>query len=216
MKQLISTIILVFGFGFSAFAQNAISNCAAIKVTGGGVVEAGAPMTFTANVTGKTKSLSLEYEWKVSAGEIASGQRTASITIDTTGLSNVNITAEVQVKGLYENCPNTASEIGSVASKPIGCPFDDFGRLSKYDVYARIQNLYVALDGYTGAQGYIINYGTEKEIIDRKIQIKKAIEFLNLDANRVTMIRAGDRERGIRSIVWIAPPGAEPPTPDME
>src|SRR4051812_40414256 len=100
MKQIIFTMILALVFSISAFAQNTNSLCAKIEVTGGGVLQPGEGMNFTANVTGTTKNSTLEYEWKVSSGIIASGQGTFSITIDTTGLENTNVTAEVKIKGL--------------------------------------------------------------------------------------------------------------------
>jgi hypothetical protein len=215
MKQIFFALILVFGFGFSVFAQTENSLCAKTPGTAG-VVEAGTPMKFVATVSGKTENLKLEYEWKVSAGTIISGQGTCSIVVDTTGLAGgTNITAEVTVKGFPECCPNTASETGSIAVKPIIEPFDYFGKLANDEVKARIQNLYVELGNNPNAQGYIINYGTDNEISARERQIQEAVRFLKLDANRLTIIRGGANPRGTGawSMVWIVPPGAKPPTP---
>lgn len=214
MKRIIFATILALVFNFSAFAQNALSNCAKIEVSGGGVVQPNEPMTFTANVTGLTKNSTLEYEWTVSNGTISSGQGTPSITIDTTGLSGTNITAEVKIKGLYDNCPNTASETGSVAPKLIGCAFDEYGKIPDNEVKSRIQNLSVSLEDNPNSQGYIINYGTDKEMANRERQIQRAIRFLELDANRVTIVRGGENPNGgVWTRVYIAPPGAEFPQP---
>ncbi len=215
MKQIIFALILALFFSLSTFAQTENSLCAKTLGTAG-VVEAGTPMKFVATVSGKTESLTLGYEWKVSAGTIVSGQGTCAIVVDTTGLAGgTNITAEVTVKGFPECCPNTASETGSIALKIEGDPFDDFGKIPKDEVKARIQNLYVALANNPNAQGYIITYGTEKEIVARERQIQEAIRFLKLDDKRLTMIRGGANPigTGVRSIVWIVPPGAKPPTP---
>lgn len=218
MKQIIFALILALFFGFSAFAQNTNSLCAKIEVSGGGVVSPSDPMNFTANVTGLTKNSTLEYEWKVSAGTIASGQGTPLITVDTTGLArDTNITAEVRIKGLYDNCANTASEVGSVISnKPVcGMPLDNFGKLSNNDVKARIDALYIALKNEENAQGYIINYGTDEEVAAREKQIQKAIDFLKYDANHVLIVRGGENPmgKGVWTKAWIVPPGAEFPQP---
>jgi hypothetical protein len=216
MKQIFFTFILALFFSFSAFAQNQNQLCSKMPGTGG-VVEAGTPMKFVATLSGKTDNLTLEYEWKVSAGTIVSGQGTCSITVDTTGLADgTNITAEVTVKGLPEGCPNMASETGSIAvPKIIGEPLDRFGKLPRDEVKARMDALFVALGNEPNAQGYIINYGTDKEIAAREKIFRDAIAFRKYDVSRITFIRGGANPNGegIWTIVWIVPPGAEPPTP---
>lgn len=217
MKQIFFAFILALLFCLSIFGQTQNQLCAKTEGTGG-VVEAGTPMKFVATVSGKTEGLILEYEWKVSAGTIASGQGTCSITVDTTGLANgTNITAEVTVKGFPENCPNTASETGSVVVRKItGDTSDKFGKLPNDEVRARLDALFVALGNYPNAQGYIINYGTEAEITARERLIRNHIAMRKFDANRIKFVRGtaetplGER---IWTVIWIVPPGAAPPTP---
>jgi hypothetical protein len=209
MKQIISIFVLVLSFGISAFAQSTNSNCATITVSGGGVVSAGTPMTFTVNIADLTDTAKLKYEWEISNGTIASDREAPTITVDTTGLfSDTKITAKVKVIGLPENCSNTASESGAIVPRCI-LPriFDEFGRLSNNDVLARIQNLYVELDNNSDMQGYIINYGSENEFAARKRQIESAISRLKLDSSRVTIINGGTnpRETGIWTRVYIVP-----------
>ena len=215
MKQIIFTIFLALAFSFSAFAQNTSSLCAKIEVTGGGVVQPGEPMNFTANVTGTTENSTLEYEWTVSLGTISSGQGTSSITVDTTELRGVNITATVKIKGFNSNCVDEASEIGSVATPPIcRCIFDEFGKLPNDEVKARIQNMYVELGNNPNAQGYILNYGTETEITNREKQTKKAINYLKLDSRRVTDVRCGANlysDKAVWTKIFIIPPGLNAP-----
>ena len=217
MKQIFFTAVLALIFSFSISAQTENNSLCAKTPGTAGVVQAGTPMKFVATVSGKTDGLTLGYEWKVSNGTIMSGQGTCAITVDTTGLADgTNITAEVTITGLPSCCPNVASETGSVVRGRQPVPFDEFGKLANDDVKARIQNLYVELGNNPNAQGYIINYGTDKEIAAREKQIQNAISFLRLDANRLTMVRGGANPRGESgawSIVWIVPPGAEPPTP---
>ena len=218
MKQIILAALLALIFSVSAFAQTENNSLCAKNPNAPGVVEPGTPMRFVATVSGLSPDVKIGYEWKVSAGTIVSGQGTCAIVVDTTGLSNVNITAEVTVTGLPACCPNTASETRSVASKIRNELFDEFGKLANDDVKARIQNLYVELGNNPNAQGYIINYGTDREIAVREKQIQDAIKFLNFDGRRLTMIRGGANPRGTGawSKVWIIPPGGEIPMPDQD
>lgn len=184
-------------------------------VVGGGVVNAGEPLNFTANVSGGTAT-SITYNWTVSNGRISSGQGTPSISVDTTGLEGQNVTATVEIGGdLCDNCVKTKSETGSIREKPKAREFDNFGKLPDDEVKARIQNLYVALNNDPNSQGYIINYGTPKEIAAREKQITKAINFLKLPADRVTIVNGGANPSGagVLTRVWIVPPGAENPQP---
>ncbi len=162
MKQIIFTLILVLGFGLSVLAQNEKPLCPTIEVVGGGVVTPGEPMNFSVKISDEAKTPDLEYEWTVSQGTIVRGQATTSIVVETTGLSGQNITAQVKVKGLGENCANAASEVGSVAQKPSGDPLDKFGKLSNDEVKARIDALFITLGNEPNSQGAIINYGTDE------------------------------------------------------
>jgi hypothetical protein len=216
MKQIFFAFLLALFFSLSILGQAQSPSCVKTAASGG-VVEAGTPMKFVATVSGKTDNLTLEYEWKVSAGTIASGQGTCSITVDTTGLANgTNITAEVMVKGFPEGCPNTASETGSVVVLKLPLEIlDEFGKLPPDEVKARMDALYVGLGNYPNGQGYIINYGTDKEIAAREKLIRDAIAFRKYDANRITMVRGGANPNGtgVWTKVWILFPGATPPIP---
>jgi hypothetical protein len=195
-----------------------ICSCPTLDVSGGGVVEAGTPMNFTANVSGGTSG-DVTYNWTVTNGTISSGQGTPSISVDTTGLANgTNIQATVEIggSGLCADCPRTASETGSVSVRIIPARLiDEFGKLPDDEVKARIDALYTALGNEPNAQGYIINYGTDREIAARERQIQKAIAFRKYDPSRVTIVRGGANPNGagVWTKVWIVPPGAENPTP---
>jgi len=192
--------------------------CPSLDVSGGGQVPPGQPMSFTANVSGGTTG-DITYTWTVSAGSITSGQGTPSISVDTNGLSNgTNITATVEIggAGLCADCPRTSSETGGVIVTVVPPRLiDEFGKLPDDEVKARIDALYTALGNEPNAQGYIINYGTDKEIAARERQIQKAIAFRKYDPSRVTIVRGGANPNGagVWTKVWIVPPGADNPTP---
>ncbi len=215
MKQIFFLTILALFFSFSVFAQTEKSPCPTIDVAGGGVVKPGEQMNFTVNVGEEAKNLNLEYKWTVSKGTIIAGQESQTITVDTTGLPDIFLTATVEIKGLPENCPNTFSEQVEYLPRPSSLLLDEFGNFSTNKVKARIEAMYLKLENEPNSQGYIINYGTDKEITNRERQIRKAIDFLKYDSSRVTLVRGGRNANGVGvwTKVWIVPPGADNPQP---
>ena len=65
------------------------------------------PLIFTATVSGVEQDKKLEYEWRVSRGEIKSGQGTPSITVEVKR-DGTGVGAVVRVKGLPEGCGEEA------------------------------------------------------------------------------------------------------------
>jgi len=125
-----------------------------------------------------------------------------------------NITATVTLGGVC-SCERTASETGGIdRPRVVSRETDRFRTLSNDDVRARIDNLYIELSNDPTAQGYIINYGTARQIAARERQIRNAISFRRLDASRVTLVRGGDDGSGVESVFFVVPSGAEPPTPE--
>lgn len=92
---------------------------------------------------------------------------------------------------------------------------DEFGKLPADEVKARVDALYITLGNNPNAQGYIINYGTDKEVAAREKQIRDAISFRKYDPSRVTMVRGGANPNGagVWTKFWIVPPGADNPNP---
>ncbi len=217
MKKFPLLFCLVLFLATGVFAQNNQSlNCPTLDVSGGGFVEVGETMNFTANVI-DPENRQFEYIWTISdGGKIVAGQGTPSITVEL--IAEQNITVTVEVKGFPEGCPNIQSDnLGCGLRPPKPRLFDEYGSLTNGDFKARFQNLFVELGDDSWAQAYIINYGTDREIARREKQIRDAITFLNLDAPRVTLVNGGanPRGKGVWTKVWIVPPGAENPTPDM-
>jgi hypothetical protein len=193
-------------------------SCPSLTVTGpAGVTAPGETMTFTANVSGGSQDTPITYNWTVSAGTIVSGQGTPSISVEAPRDGTTNITATVEIGGLQPgcDCPRTQSETGVVSAPPTYNEVDTFGPLSNDDVKARVQNFYTTLANNPTAQGYIITYGTPREIAARRRQITNAITFLKLDPSRVTFVDGGDKGTGVETHFYIVPPGATPPTPSQ-
>jgi hypothetical protein len=215
MKRFIFISTLVLGFALSIFAQNGKSPCPSIDVSSGGVAKPGEPAVFTAEVKNAINLSALVYEWTVSHGQIVSGAGTPTITVDTTGTGGFSITATVVIKGLPENCENTRSETNGGDLKPNATLVDEFGRLPDDELKVRLDEMYLKVGKDPNLQGYIINYGTDREIAAREKQIWKVTYFRKYDPSRVTIVRGGANPngKGVFSKVWIVPPGADNPQP---
>ncbi len=190
--------------------------CATIDVTGpSGVTTAGDPMTFTANVSGGTSS-NLTYNWTVSSGTITSGQGTPSISVATTReMAGTDVTATVDVAGqCSETCPR--SDSASAPIKPIEGPLlvDEFGKLANDDIRSRLDSFFAELSNNPTSQGYIINYGTDREMTARERLITNHINFRGFDRSRITLVKGGAHDSGgVHTKLWRVPPGADNPTP---
>jgi hypothetical protein len=193
-----------------------VCECPSLSVSGpAGVTLPGDAMTFTANVVGGTQQ-SVTYNWSVTAGTIESGQGTPSITVRTDqSMADGNVTATVNVGGLDPdcNCPSEASE-----TAPVGridhVLVDEFGPLSNDDVRSRLDTFFAELSNNPNNQGYIINYGTDREIAQLERLITNHINLRQFPRERITLVNGGpspDGER--RTKLYRIPPGAENPAP---
>ncbi|NOT46992.1 MAG: hypothetical protein HOP17_04490 [Acidobacteria bacterium] len=179
-------------------------------------------MTFTANVSGGSAS-NLTYNWTVTAGTITSGQGTPSITVATTReMANSSVTATVDVGGQCAEavaaggtkCPSTASETGGIADYQKPVLVDEFGKMNNDDIRGRLDAFFADLSNNPNSQGYIINYGTDREIAAREKLITNHINFRNFDRSRITLVRGGAHDSGtVHTKLWRVPPGADNPTP---
>jgi hypothetical protein len=194
-----------------------VCECPSLSVTGpAGVTNPGDSMTFTANVSGGSQQ-SVTYNWTVSAGTITSGQGTPSITVATDrAMAGGNVTATVDIGGTDPSCSctTTASETAPVAPAPSSELVDEFGKLPNDDIRSRLDAFFQVLSNNPDNQGYIINYGTDREITARERLITNHINFRNFDRSRITLVRGGASPDGEpRTKLYRIPPGAENPAP---
>lgn len=189
--------------------------CPTLTVTGPSEITApGGVMTFTANLSGGS-SEDYTYNWTVTAGEIIEGQGTPSIRVQTTAdMAGQNVTATVEVRSATcTTCNRSESETGAIQPRPTAREVNSFGPATPDEIKAQLDPFFIELNSDPTSQGYIINYGTDKDITRREKQIRDAIKFRKYDINRVTFVRGGDTGEGIRTRFLIVPAGAEPPTP---
>jgi hypothetical protein len=94
---------------------------------------------------------------------------------------------------------------------PKAIKFDEFEKATNGYVKMIMDTFFVELSNNPATQGFIINYGTEREIAKREKQIRVSIAFRKFDASRITFVR-GEYRKVIKTDLWLVPPGAEPPT----
>ncbi|PYS84010.1 MAG: hypothetical protein DMF67_07010 [Acidobacteria bacterium] len=189
--------------------------CPNITMSCPDVQQAGAPITFTASMSGGTPGVSPVYNWKVTAGTILSGQGTQTITVDTAGLAGQPIGATVEVAGYNLEC--RASCQSSVPAPPNPTKFDEIGEIQRDDEKARLDVFAIELQNSPGAQGYVIAYGSRNKRFGTGQQRgERAKDYLTrtrgIDASRVVVVDGGQRPTGTMEL-WIVPPGASPPRP---
>jgi hypothetical protein len=218
MKNTLLILSFLLFFASGVFAQNTQGlNCPTVDVSGGGVIESGEPMTFTASVENYDLS-KLTFKWTVSGGEILEGQDTQTIKVSTKKYSRINITATVEVKGLPEGCLAMESETGSAGCKCSPVLFDEFSIPTSMIDKARLDYLVSELTSEAVSHIVIIEYfkrTTPENTVKRKI--RKITDYLinqkKLEKSRFT-ISVGESDED-RTKFWIVPPGAENPTPEM-
>lgn len=97
-------------------------------------------------------------------------------------------------------------------AKPTARQIDEFDRAANGDVKARMDNFLIELANNLDSEGFIINYGTPREISIRKSQLITAMKFRKYDQTRVTFVDGGFYKT-VKTEFWMVPPGAEPPIP---
>jgi hypothetical protein len=176
-------------------------------------VTLGAPVTFTANLSGGTAGITPVYNWTVTAGTIISGQGTPTIQVDTTGLGGQAITANLSVEGYNLNCPATCTV--QVPRKISSTMIDYYPPIRLNDEKARLDNFAIQLQNDPNAKGYVVVYGGAKaKPAEKQGRIKRAYDYLvntrGLSADRIITMEGGTREVTTTEL-WIVPLGADPP-----
>jgi hypothetical protein len=197
--------------------------CPTVRVSCPEAGDEGAPLTFTANVSGGDQNVTPTFNWTVSAGTISSGQGTSSITVDTTGVGGQTVTATVDVGGYSRDCSTSSSCTTSVGKK--GAPAVKFGEYVTPDLSAnkaQLDKFVNALQADPSAQGYLIAYGgrTSRPEDAQKAADNATDYTMNtrkMDGARTLSGVGGYREKPTVEL-WIAPAGGAPPmaTPTVD
>ncbi len=211
-----SIAMLLLFAAFQASAQTPLSDCPDVKVSCPDSVQAGADLTFIADVSGGPSGVTPTFNWTVSTGSIKSGQGTSTIVVDTTGTGGQTVTATVDVGGFARECSTSSSCTASVEEK--AAPAVKFGEYVTRDLSANAEKLdefVLALLNDPEAQGFIIAYGGKTSRPgDAQKAADNATDYTmntrKLDGARTLSGVGGYREEPAIEL-WIAPPGGAPP-----
>lgn len=153
-------VILVLGLLTLASAVRAQtpSTCGIVAVEGPAEVDVNMPLRLKARISGLNHIQNPEFQWVTSAGTITTGQGTDEITIDTTGIGGMVLTATVSLSRVPVGCAVSASITVTVSPPPVACglAFDQYGDLKFEDETARLDNFAIQLMNEPSAVGYIL------------------------------------------------------------
>lgn len=185
-------------------------------------------VTFTA-VPDVQSPIPLKFAWRVDNGTLTGGQGTPTITVDSKGMGNGVINAELDVNDdVYDGrCRQTISVPTDVEALPPDVPTpkaftcDEFISKSADDDKARFDNCVIQVQNMPDAKLYVVIYpGTDKASRTRNTYerlSKRALDYMvrtrGLDPTRVQFIKGSSRERTTYKM-WVVPPGAQLPPID--
>ncbi len=203
MKRLFTIPLIIMLFGIAAYSQtNEKPVCPSISITNPPErVNPGEVMTFTANITGLDLQ-DHEIVWSIDKGRIIQGQGTPILIVDSTGLSQEAIIAEVKLKGIRGGCRNSAIGFGTISSGIRIYDLDEFGDLPDGDIEARIDSIAGQLEEDKFAKVYIINYGSSEKIDYRKTLVTNYFSLRNIQNSRYEFVDGGE-ENSIRTRIFI-------------
>jgi hypothetical protein len=205
--------------GGTSFAGPGVDQCPRVTVSCPvDVVPIGAPLTFSADISGGDPAVTYTFRWVVSAGVITGGQNTSSITVDTSALGGQPLKATVEVGGFPVPCDRKAScssQLAYICILPR--KLDEYGDITIGDEKARLDNFAIELQHDPNAIGYIIVYGgrRSREGI-AKTRASRArnflVEYRGVAPERLAWIDGGYRE-DLTTELYILPRGVPAPTP---
>ena len=175
---------------------------------------AGAPIDFTATVTGGTPNVPQVYNWVVSAGTIISGQGTNSIKVDTTGLAGQSVRATLSIGGYGLDCSDSCTIQFPV---PLECrKFDEFPDIQRNDEKARLDNFVIDLQNDPSATGYVIVHpGSKGRPGEVSARTNRILDYLinsrGMDKQRIVTV-VGSQRPELLVELWSCPQGAKRPT----
>lgn len=190
-------------------------------------VTEGDPVTFVA-IPDVTSPIPLRYVWHISNGKVTSDLGKPTITVDSTGVGNKTIDAELDVNDdVYDGkCRQviTAPPVPVTTPSPVPTPTsiicDEFDASIPDKVKPRFDNCTIQVQAAPDAQLYVIIYpGTDKLSTTRntydkssKFMLDYLVKTRGLDPRRIKVVQGSTRLR-TRFVIWIVPPGAPLPVP---
>lgn len=194
MKQIIFAAILTFAFclAFSAQTETEKSRCPVIKVSGDkGAWMPDEPILFTGHIDKDFDVSNNEYFWTVEGGKILDGQGTKSISALMDECGHI-MKATLEIKGLPQSCPKTASETYFVSHNcelMNNFQIYEYGNISFEEEKIKIDNLIDHLNGkfkkWDYSEGAFI-LPNDKNLIRRLKLIDNYLTLKKFDKSRIT------------------------------
>ena len=98
-------------------------------------------------------------------------------------------------------------------NKPVAIKVVEFGRVSDKKVRQAVE-LYWKEQTRLQLAGYIMTYGSDKDVERREKKISEAgFELSRHFGLPATIFVRGGRERDLKTVMWLIPEGAERPSP---
>jgi cell division protein FtsL len=104
-------------------------------------------------------------------------------------------------------------EKGETSETSNAVKITEFGKVTNGYIKMELDNFYVELSNNPNGTGYIINFGSAREIARVEKLIRNQINFRRFDTQRFVMVNGGKAEK-LQTQFWLVPAGAEPPTPE--
>lgn len=89
----------------------------------------------------------------------------------------------------------------------------EFGKVTNGYIKMQLDYFFTELGNNPGAQGYVFNFGTKREIAQVEKVIRSQVKVRNFDLTRLTFVSGGAAEK-LQTQFWLVPIGADAPTPE--
>lgn len=206
----ILSIVLLLAF-VSAVSAQTTEPCG-IDVVGPATVSPGTPLVFKIKVTGKLPTATPEFKWYLSLGTIIKGEGTDEITVDTTGLAGLVLTATAELAGAAPHCKLVGAKTVTITMPPLpSCPFDQYGDIKFENEKARLDNFVIQILNSPQARGLILMYaGQETFKGEAAYRLQRVKSYLSnvrgLDASRLIAVDCGFVKE-LTAILYVVPDG---------
>jgi hypothetical protein len=215
------TLLCLTATGVS-FAQNTNPACPKLEIKSEPSVVEGDPIGFTVKLSGGDPAAEPMFNWTVSAGKILSGQGTAVIKVDSTGIGGQSVTATVDVMGYERACEATVSSTLSVEKRAAAVKAEEYGAHGVIREDKRLDNFALRLSQEPSVLAYIVSYGGRtSQSKEAQTAADNARDYLvnqrAIDPGRIVTVDGGFREQPMVEL-WLVPLGAKPPeaTPTVD
>jgi len=187
--------------------------CPTVSVMGpAGVTYPGEPMLFSSKIVGSTPP-GFKYVWSTNGYDIVGGQDTP--TLEVRSRLNENITATLEVVGLPQGCPNTASETAGVFCKCTAKILDEYGPISINRERKRLELAIAAAKKEPDAVIYVLKFFKNKRAENgaalNRVE-KYLFQTLKLPFDKFKALMIDDHPV-TKTQIFLVPPGADWPTP---